>query len=732
MTPHLSSAAALARRLFPFVRWWPQINRETLRADFLAGVSVALVLVPQALAYAQLAGLPPYYGLYAAFLPVLIGALWGCSRQLATGPVAMVALLTGAALSQFAAPGSEQYVALAILLALMVGAMELAMGLAGLGAIVNFVSHPVIVGFTNAAALIIAFSQLDKMLGVASAHGMNFVAGVWDVLQQAGSAHWPTLLMAATALAIIVAVRRFAPRWPGVLIAVVATTALSWAIGFENKLLVQPEQFADDTARAVVDRVLAASRTVKELGVGIAEKSATLKKLEKSLERGHPHLLALEYDIQILRFELKAAEREHRLRARELRHFVFRRVSAPEGAADRFHLEGLVPDGVSTDGRSWRFTRIAGNELVLSGGGEVVGAIPPGLPAIAPPRVSWDEVLMLVSSAFVIALVGFMEALSIARAMAVRTRQRIDPDQELIGQGLANLAGGLSQSFPVSGSFSRSAVNLEAGAVTGLSSVFTWLMVLATLLFLTPLLHHLPQATLAAIIVMAVVNLVNVKAMVHAWKAHRNDGLAAVVTFVATLAFAPHLDVGILLGAGLSIVLYLYRSMRPRVVVLGRHPDGTLRDAQLYDLPTSEYVIAVRFDGSLFFANVPYFENALLEQAARHPKAKYILVVGDGINELDASGEEAIRNTVHRLRERGVTVVFSGLKRQVLRVMEDTGLDALIGKQYLFRTEDAALEAILGWITDPGFDPRTCSLRPLERSAAPPVETQQGSLPGNP
>ncbi|HXF66961.1 MAG TPA: SulP family inorganic anion transporter [Burkholderiales bacterium] len=722
------------RRLLPFLAWFPA-TRETLRADLLAGVSVGLVLVPQALAYAQLAGLPPYYGLYAAFLPVLIGALWGCSRQLATGPVAMVSLLTGAALSQFAAPGSEQFIALAILLALMVGAMELAMGLAGLGAIVNFVSHPVIVGFTNAAALIIAFSQLDKVLGVASVHGVSFAAGVWDVLQQAGSAHPPTLLMAAAALAIIAGMRRFAPRWPAVLIAVVLTTALSWAIGFENKLLAQPAQFADATARAVVDSVLATARTVKQLGAGIAEKTIALKKLEKSLESGHPQLLALEYDIQALRFELKAAEREHRLRARELRHFVLRRAPGAEGAADRFYLEGLVPPGVRTDGQRWRFTRIAGGELVLSGGGEVVGAIPPGLPKLALPHVSWDEVMLLLSSAFVIALVGFMEALSIARAMAVKTRQRIDPDQELIGQGLANLAGSLTQSFPVSGSFSRSAVNLEAGAVTGLSSVFTWLVVLATLLFLTPLLYHLPQATLAAIIIMAVANLINVKAMVHAWKAHRHDGMAAAVTFAATLAFAPHLDAGILIGAGLAIVLYLYRSMRPRVAVLGRHADGTLRDARLYDLPTSEHVIAVRFDGSLYFANVPYFENALLEQAARHPKAQYILVVGDGINELDASGEEAIRNTVRRLKERGVTVVFSGLKRQILDVMERTGLYALIGAQNIFRTEDAALEAILGWIADPGFDPASCPLRPGNRPAAaapPPALAEKAQQPRTP
>jgi len=304
----------------------------------------------------------------------------------------------------------------------------------------------------------------------------------------------------------------------------------------------------------------------------------------------------------------------------------------------------------------------------------------------------------------VIALVGFMEAISIAKSMATRTKQRIDPNQELVGQGLANVVGSLFQSFPVSGSFSRSAVNLSAGAVTGLSSVIAGSIVLVTLLLFTPLLYHLPQSALAAIIMLAVANLVNFKAIRHAWQAQRHDGIAAVITFVATLAFAPHLDNGILVGALLAVVLYLYRTMRPRVAVLGRHPDGTLRDAQLFRLPTSDKVIIVRFDGSLFFANVPYFEDVILEQAARHPQAHYILVVGDAINELDASGEEMIRHLVTRLQENGVTMVFSGLKRQVLSVMESTGLYDRIGAQHFFRTEELALESISRTLQDPQFD----------------------------
>jgi sulfate permease, SulP family len=696
-------------RFLPFLVWFP-FSRANLRADLFAGVSVGLILIPQSMAYAQLAGLPAYFGLYAAFLPVIVGAMWGSSHQLSTGPVAMVSLLTGATLSQLVAPGSDQFIVLAILLALMVGIMELTMGLFKLGAIVNFVSHPVIIGFTNAAVIIIALSQLNKVLGVASSRSEHFIADVWDVLQQVGNIHAPTLLMALGAMAIIIAAHRFAPRWPGILVAVVLATAVSWAIDFENNSTAEIAQFEDLTARNVIENVLGTARRAQELKEGISEKTIAVQKLEKSLERGHPRLLALDYDIEVLHFEEKTVEREHRLRARELRHFVFKRVPGADGGADRFFLEGLVPAGEEPDSRRWRFTRLANERLVLAGGGQVVGAIPSGLPKIRFPALTWDMIATLLSAAFVITLVGFMEALSIANAMATRTRQRVDPNQELIGQGLANIAGSFSNSFPVSGSFSRSAVNLSAGAVTGMSSVFAWLLVLATLLFLTPFLYHLPQAVLAAIIIMAVAKLLSFRAIKQAWDAHRHDGAAAIVTFVATLGFAPHLDTGILVGAGLALVLYLYRTMRPRVAVLGRHPDGTLRDAQLHKLETSKHIIVIRFDGSLFFANVPYFETAVLEQVARHPSAKFILIVGDGINEIDGSGEEAVRRVSDWLKDSGVTMVFSGLKYQVLRVLENTRVSERIGAHNFFRTEEQALAAIYGRIDDPEFDAATCPL----------------------
>ena len=689
-----------------------------LRADAIAGITVALVLIPQSMAYAQLAGLPAYYGLYAAFLPVVIGALWGSSHQLATGPVAMVSLLTGTALAQFASPGSDQFIALAITLALMVGIMELVIGVFRLGAIVNFMSHPVIIGFTNAAAIIIALSQLNKLLGVPVGRSEQFMADIWSVVLQTGDTHLPTLAMGLAAVAMMWLLKHYLPKWPGVLVAVVFTTAVSWAIGFERHASAELSQFADLDVRNVVEYVTGTANRVQELQAEISDKSALQQRLERTIGTISPRIVVLSADIEILRLEAKTIAREHRLRLRELRRFAFEQVRDANGEV-RFHLTNSLPEGAKGDGQRWRVTKVADGRLHLSGGGEVVGQVPPGLPSFELPTFDWDTLRLLLASAFVISLVGFTEAISIAKAMATRTKQRVDPNQELVGQGLANIVGSVFQSFPVSGSFSRSAVNLAAGARTGVSSVVSGVIVVITLLLLTPLLYHLPQAALAAVIIIAVSNLINFQAVLQAWRTHRHDGIAAIVTFIATLGFAPHLDTGILFGAGLAIVLYLYRTMRPRVAILGRHPDGTLRDASLYHLTTTEHIICLRFDGSLYFANVPYFEEAILDQSAANPKAKYILVVGDGINEIDASGEEMIRHLVNSLRENEVTITFSGLKRQVLSVMEKTGLYALIGAQHFFRTEDDALDAIFQWIADPTFDAKFC---PLKRGGADAVK----------
>lgn len=681
------------QRFLPFLRWLPY-RGETLRADFLAGLTVALVLVPQSMAYAQLAGLPAYYGLYAAFLPVAVAVLWGSSNQLATGPVAVVSLLTASSLAPFAAPGSEHFIALAILLALLVGLVQLALGIFKLGVVVNFLSHPVIVGFTNAAAIIIGLSQLNKLFGVPMGRSESFIMDIWGVLQLLGDTHWPTVAMGIGSLAVIWWFRRYAPQWPGVLIAVAMATAISWLTGFEKIASVPLEAIAEQRARDLLEEYRLTEARIAELNAALLEKTAALKTLAEKEGTAAAKRVELNYEIELLRLQIKDREEENRRRSRALRAFIFERGTDEAGVA-RFYLHGQVPQDLKGDGLRWRIVRgVHGEkgEVRLSGGGQVVGRIPEGLPSFALPKLDWEMLGTLLTTAIVISLVGFMEAISIAKAMAAKTKQRLDPNQELIGQGLANIVGSFSQAFPVSGSFSRSAVNINAGAQTGMSSVITALFVLATLLFLTPLLYHLPQATLAAVIIMAVVGLINVKAIRHAWQASRHDGIAAVVTFIATLVVAPHLDKGILIGAGLAIGLFLYRTMTPRVAILGRHPDGTLRDAKVAQLPASKVVVAVRFDGRLYFANVAWFESAVLEAIADNPQAKFLVIVGDAINELDASGEEVVHHLVERLRATGVTVLFAGLNKQVRDVMQATGLMDAIGPENVCGTADDAIE----------------------------------------
>ncbi|MDD5177059.1 MAG: SulP family inorganic anion transporter [Sterolibacterium sp.] len=704
--------SSLMLRFLPFLRWLPY-SSATLRADFIAGLTVALVLIPQSIAYAQLAGMPAYFGLYAAFLPVMAGALWGSSNQLGTGPVAVASLLTAASLTPLAAPGSDQYVMLAIALALMVGVIQLALGAFRLGLVVNFLSHPVIVGFTNAAAIIIALSQVNKLIGVPIGRSENFIFYVWDIAQQLGEIHWPTLAIGIAAMAIIWLVRKKAPKLPGVLIAVVLTTFISWQTGFERSTTAKVEEIMDPEVRALLTEFVRIEDRIAEINLQIVTKSAELKAQRKRWGELSHAAVTLNYEIELLHVQLKDREEENRRRNRAIRSFVFERVGENDGQPGRLYPEGKLPVGTTSTGQHWHIARAGKGELRLSDGGEVVGKVPEGLPSIAVPHLSLDMLVSLLSAAIVISLVGFMEAISIAKAMSAKTKQRIDPNQELIGQGLANLVGAFSHSFPVSGSFSRSAVNLNAGALTGFSSIVTGVFVLLTLLFLTPLLYHLPQSVLAAVIIMSVIGLINFGAIKHAWLASRHDGIAAIVTFVVTLAVAPHLDTGILIGAGSAVVLYLLRTMTPRVAILGRHPDGMLRDAKLYNLPASDIVTAVRFDGRLYFANVSFFEDVILEAVATNPRARYLLVVCKGINELDASGEEVMRRVVERLRDNGISVAFSGLKKQVVDVMQATGLFEYIGEENFYVTADRALAAIHAAAAARGQDEVTSPLRPL-------------------
>lgn len=689
------TAGSWMRRLLPFLAWTPELrDRRTLRTDFIAGLTVALVLIPQSMAYAQLAGLPPYYGLYAAFLPPLVAALFGSSRQLATGPVAVVSLMTAAALEPIAAAGSSGYVAYAITLSLIVGAFQFALGLLRLGVLVNFLSHPVVVGFTNAAAIIIATSQLDKIFGVRVEKAAHHYETVWNTAVAAVNyMHWPTFTMAVIAFAIMIVLRRVNRRLPNVLIAVVVTTVIAWAIGFEKVQKATLEQFPASAVQEVVADQLKLRDEIPAFDAKLAEARTLLSETVARHGWNDARSLSAQHAIDTLKLRRDRRVRTASADLKELRGVRFRYVPDPDGGTGLYYLLANLPEGARDDGNIWRVrTILEDGSLEMNGGGNVVGGIPSGLPSLALPKFDLSIVLQLLSAAITISLIGFMEAISIAKAMATKTRQKVDANQELIGQGLGNVVGSLFQSYPTSGSFSRSAVNMDAGAITGFSSVVTSLIVVITLLWLTPLLYHLPQATLAAVIMMAVIGLINVRAIRHAWHAQRQDGIVAIVTFALTLAFAPHLDKGILVGVGLALILYLYRTMQPRVAILARHPDGTLRDAEVFGLRTCESISMIRFDGSLYFANTSYFEDKLQERISIRPGLRYVIVVGDGINQIDATGEEMLAHLAERLEKAGIQMLFTGLKKQVIDVFQRTGLYSRLGPDRFFRTEEQALD----------------------------------------
>ena len=681
----------LLLRLFPFLAWFP-IDSVVLRGDLIAGITGALVLVPKAMAYAQLSGLPVYYGLYVALVPALLGALWGSSRQLATGPVAIISLMTAAAITPLAVPFSEEFVGLALLLALLVGVIQLALGVLKLGTIVNFVSHPVILGFMNAAAIIIALSQLDMLLGIPKGRSGSFLGDIWEMLGYLPQTHLPTLAMSLFALALMLGLKKVkALSKPSVLIAVAITTLVSYLAGFEHKAGARIEDIATPDARQLVAEYATADQWIKQAMADSTAKGSALRAAEKA---GDVRLAAdLRHQIDLLGINARSLETQNRVRLAQINRLHFERAKSTRDAAP-LYVRGRTPPGVELDGRIWHIKKIEKGELRLMGGGDVVGNIPAGLPSFKAPTLNLDAILSLLAAALIIALVAFMESISMAKAMAAQTKQRLDPNQELIGQGLANVGGAFFQSYPATGSFTGSAINLQAGAKTGFAMVFNGLFVAVTMLFLTDYLYHLPKAVLAAIILLAVTSLVTPEALRHTWKASRADGMVAAVTFFVTLIAAPHLDKGIIVGAGLALVLFLYQTMKPRVAILGRYEDGTLRDAKLNDLPASKVVTVVRFDGRLYFANVSYFEDAVLNAVAENPDAPYVLIVGDGINDIDASGEEVIHHLVDRLNENGVVVMFSGLKKQVIDVMTATGLWEKIGSGRFHSTAEQALGAI--------------------------------------
>jgi MFS superfamily sulfate permease-like transporter len=682
----------------PFVlpEWLPELkNKEVLRADLIAGLTVALILIPQSMAYAQLAGLPAHYGLYASLLPPLIAAFFGSSRQLATGPVAMVSLMTAAALEPLATAGGEAFIGYALLLSLMVGLFQLAMGMFRLGVLLNFLSHPVVLGFVNAAAIIIATSQLGKIFGVSAESGEHHHEFVINTVKAAmAHTHWPTLGMAVLAFAIMYGVRRHNPRLPFVLIAVVVTTILAWLLGFEKHRTAELSQIANQEIRISLifdglqathianqeEKYFNAQKTYDAMVEGVTDESAEILTQRQLLEQSKFILGQLKEEARSHHEKLFATPLYSVGQGEQMKLFTKEEIRKLDGEESKIF------------GQDWHIISYKNDIVELQAGGKVLGRVPRGLPGFRLPSFDWAAISHLIGAAIAISLIGFMEAVSIARTVAARTRQNLNADRELMGQGLSNIAGSMLQAYPVSGSFSRSAVNFNAGAVTGFSSVVTVVAVALTLLLLMPLLYYLPQATLAAVIMMAVAGLISVKPLIHAWQTNRHDGVVAAVTFVFTLAMAPELEMGILFGMLLSLMLLLFRVMQPRIVFPPHSEDLLPAEAVAAGALEDQRIVRLRFDGSLVFANVAFFEEQVQELLASTPQLKVLIIDGVSITDVDASGEMILRESFKRLADAGINVLFTRIKRPIMEIFKRTHLRDDVGKEHFHRNPVKAFE----------------------------------------
>jgi SulP family sulfate permease len=565
-------------RFIPALDWGSNYDRSNLSGDLNAGITVGVMLIPQGLAYALIAGLPPIYGLYAALVPIVVYAFFGTSGQLAVGPVAMVSLLVATGVGELASQGSEEYVTLAILLAFMVGVIQLALGLLRFGFITNFLSHPVLSGFTSAAALIIGLNQLKNLTGIPIPRSNSVFEILYEAGVNLGSVHVPTLIVGLGGMAIIVGLRKVSRRLPGGLIAVVIATAA--------------------TAFLALD----------ESGVAI------------------------------------------------------------------------------------------------------VGTVPAGLPAPSTSFLGFSALADLLPIALAISLVGYMESIAVAKSFAAKHRARIDPSQELTGLGLANLVGAFFLSYPTTGGFSRTAVNDQAGAKTPLASLFSAAIVGLTLLFLTPLFTFLPKALLAAIVMVAVVGLVDVKEVRFLWKSNKTDLALLLTTFLATLLLG--IELGILIGVGVSMLSFVYQASRPHMARLGRMPGSeAYRNVERYpEVETHDGVAIFRIDASLFFGNVEHIKDGLNGLLTDEPDTRVLVLDLYPVNRADSSAIHALMDIHRRLEERGVSLLLSGVKGPVRDAFERSGFTEAVGEDAFFmRIHDACHEAhrrmntyLVGEVDSPG------------------------------
>ena len=543
-------------KFLPIFDWGRTYNQLTFTNDLVAAVIVTVMLIPQSLAYALLAGLPPEMGLYASILPIVLYAIFGTSRVLAVGPVAVVSLLTAAAVGKIAIPGTPEYIAAAITLAFMSGIILLGLGLFRLGFLANFLSHPVITGFVTASGIIIAASQMKHIFGV-SADGHNILEIATSLRESIIELNWITLLIGSLTTVFLLWVRK----------------------GFLPLLL---------------------------------------------------------------------------------------KIGLNQRVSDIFAKAGPIIAIVATTLIAWSFS-------LTERGVKVVGEVPQGLPPISLPSFSMDIWTSLIGSAILMSLIGFIESISIARTLAATKRQRIDPDQELIGLGAANVGAAFTSGFPVTGGFSRSVVNYDAGAETPAAGAFTAIGLGVASIFLTTLIFYLPKATLAATIIVAVLALVDFSILKKTWIYSKADFAAVAATMSVTLIMG--VELGVIAGVLISILSHVYKSSRPHIAIVGQVP-GTehYRNVLRHDVLVNPQVLTIRVDESLYFANTRFLEERIYSEVAKQSELKHVILMCSAVNAIDMSALESLELINERLRLGGIKFHLSEVKGPVMDKLEGTSL----------------------------------------------------------
>jgi sulfate permease, SulP family len=552
----------MIRRIFPTLEWLRHYKRTDLRGDLSAGLVVAIMLVPQGMAYAMLAGLPPVIGLYASTVPLLVYALFGSSRQLAVGPVAMISLLVFAGISDLAEPASEQYLGFVFLLALMVGVIQFAMGFFRVGALINFLSHAVISGFTSATAIIIILSQLNQLLGIKSSGGHSALHLFVEIGRKIGDTNSTTLIIGLATIALLVVIKKKSPRFPAPILVVAASI----------------------------------------------------------------------------------------------------------GATALFRLDRF---GVS-----------------------IVGHVPQGLPAFSLPSIDVESFQVLFPAALTVLFVGFMESFSIAKWVAAREKYKIDSNRELIGLGLANIAASLFSSYPVTGGLSRTAVNYEAGARTGLASIVSALIILLTLMFFTSFFYYLPNAALAGIVIVAVMGLIDVKEGRHLFRVKRIDGWTMIVTFLTTLLLGS--EKGMEVGVVFSLLIFIWRSAHPHAAELGYlEEERIFRNIRRFpEAKTYPEILILRVDASLYFANMSFLEDLLRKTIEEKKVLRWVIMDLSGVNDMDGVAIDTLEEIMETYRYRGIEFLFAAMKGPVRDLVAKAGWEEKYGKRIKFNTLQAAIEEI--------------------------------------